>query len=347
VWPKPLLEAAGNAYFRRGLPINLMLDATKLGRFSHALWTRAPIAEAHLSLDGNERIDPSLSRHPALARATSLTVSFRAFSTTDIGQLLEREGPPIEALHVVWTNAKRLAQLAKLKTPAALQRLSLSSPPEGKTRQITPADVDGLARLGFTSLRELVLTSVGLKEDAVAALARTGWTLETLALHLALAPRAVTALAASPVLSTVRTLVIRGTPLGADGAAAIASSPHLQQLVCLDLRQSMGDDLDAFVGAFALPNLRSLVLGGRALPPEAMRTIASSDAFSELVELDLTGADIGDAGVAALAEATHLPALRHLSLHGNGITQAGKEAIAKAPWFSQLESLDIAIGTDR
>ena len=343
VWPKPLLEAAGNAYFRRGLPVDLMLDATTLGRFSHALWARAPIAEASVLLDGNEKIEPSLARHPALARVTSLAVSFRAFSTTDIGPLLEREGPAIERLHIVWTNAKRLVQLKKLRHPAALQRLSLTAPPEGKKRMLTAADVDGLASLGFTSLRELVLTSIGLKSDGVAALARPGWSLETLALHLSLAPQSVAALAASPLLSAVRTLVIRGTALGADGAAALASSPQLQQLVCLDLRQSMGDDLDAFVDAFALPQLRSLVLGGRALRPEAMSTIARSDAFSEIVELDLTGADIGDEGVAALAEGTHLRALRHLSLRGNGIGAAGTKAIAKAPWFAQLESLDIAV----
>ncbi len=343
VWPKPLLEAAGNAYFRRGLPVNLMIDRATLGRFSHALWARAPIADAHLQLDGNEKIEPSLARHPALARATSLAIGFRAFSTTDIGPLLEREGPAIERLHVAWTNAKRLVQLKKLRYPAALQRLSLTSPPEGKRRMLTAADVDGLAGLGFTALRELVLTAVGLKSDGLAALERAGWPLETLALHLSLAPQSVAALATSPLLSAVRTLVIRGTALGPDGAAALASSAQLQQLVCLDLRQSMGDDLDAFVDAFALPQLRSLVLGGRALRPEAMGTIAASDAFSEIVELDLTGADIGDEGVAALAEGTHFRALRHLALRGNKITSAGTKALAKAPWFAQLESLDIPV----
>jgi hypothetical protein len=341
IWPAAMVEVAENAYFRRGLPVDLMLDAETLGRFAPALWARAPIAEAHLRLHGNEKIDATLARHPALARATSLAVSFGAFSTTDIGPLLEREGPAIEALHVVWTNARRLAQLKKLRHPAALRRLSLTSPPEGKKRVLTAAEIDGLAGMGLSGLRELVLTLVGLKNDGIEALARTAWPLETLALHVALAPGSIAALAASPVLAAVKTLVLRGTPLGEDGAAALAASPRLQQLVCLDLRQSIGQELGAFVEALALPNLRSLILGGRALHPDVMRTIASSSALSELVELDLAGGDIGDEGLAALAEATNLRALRRLSLRGNGITDAGVVAMREAAWFAQLEELDL------
>jgi hypothetical protein len=344
VWPrqfKPFTDfivERKRVYFRRGLPISVMLDAHDLGRFEPAVWGRAPIADAHLMLYGNETIDDSLANHPALARATSLAIGFEVLSKTDLGPLLGRDGIPLEALSFVWTNARGVAQLRTLRSPGALRTLSLASGYDGNERTLTAADIDGLADLGLTSLRELVLTRVRLKEDGVEALSRTGWPLETFELHLSAVRGSISALAESSILSNVKTLVLRGSKLGKGVAAALASSKHLRQVVCLDLHQS--DDLDGFVEALELPNLRSLRL---ELDGRRSAVVARSDAMSNIIELDFSSGRMGDEGIVALAKAPHLRALRLLSVRGNAITDVGARAIVKAPWFGQLERLDIAV----
>src|SRR5450755_4282620 len=148
VWPEHFIGATKRVYFRRGLPVSLMLDAHDLGRFAPALWRRAPIAEANLMLHGNETIDDSLANHPALARATSLGIDFQVLGKTDLGPLLGRDGVPLEALSFAWTNARGVAQLRKLRSPSSLHTLSLTSVGGGNERTLTAADIDGLADLG-------------------------------------------------------------------------------------------------------------------------------------------------------------------------------------------------------
>jgi uncharacterized protein (TIGR02996 family) len=73
--------------------------------------------------------------------------------------------------------------------------------------------------------------------------------------------------------------------------------------------------------------------GGRVLDPEYATRLAT------LTELDLSGLQIGDDGLAALAETAQLPALRKLILSNNGITDVGAAALASATGLQRLDTL--------
>jgi hypothetical protein len=340
VWPTELEALSKNAYFRHGLPTSVLLDGETLGRFAPALWSTAPIADAQIGLLGNERLDEAFATHPAFARATSLAITFRAFCKTDLGPLFALHGPAIEQVHAVWS-PKRAAELARLRHPEALRRLSISGSHGTKASKLTAAEIDQLVISGVTGVRELSVTCVRVDTDAIKALARTGWTLETVELHEALAAKSARALLASPLLSTAHTLVIRGTALDATELRALAKSEYLRRLVCLDLRQSIEGGLEALLRNLALPNLRSLILAGRPLQPPDIAAIASSSRLRDLTELDLSGGNIGDHGVRVLATATELDGLRALSLCGNAITVEGARGLLQAPWLGQLEALNL------
>ena len=59
------------------------------------------------------------------------------------------------------------------------------------------------------------------------------------------------------------------------------------------------------------------------------------------MQLDLTGAEVGDDGVAALSRGA-FHSLERLSLGSNGIGPAGVEALAKASWVEQLVELRLS-----
>jgi uncharacterized protein (TIGR02996 family) len=64
-----------------------------------------------------------------------------------------------------------------------------------------------------------------------------------------------------------------------------------------------------------------------------------SSGLATLAELDLSGLQIGDAGLAAVAGAARFPALRRLYLSDNGITDAGVTALANATGLPRLDTI--------
>lgn len=227
LWPTQLVGVDG-VYFRGGLPVGVTLDAYQVGRFAPQLWARAPIDEVNLR-DG----ETELAFHPVLARATSLRTS-QGPHVVDLGPLFGREGSPWKSLSFVWNN-RRVPQLRRLARPGALHRLELHTRYEANKPMLMADDIDGLFDLGILSLRELVLSSVMLRQDGLEALARTQWPLETLVLEEAAGKGTVAALAASPLLANVQSLVIRRTKLRKDEAANLRAAferlPGVRQLV--------------------------------------------------------------------------------------------------------------------
>jgi uncharacterized protein (TIGR02996 family) len=73
--------------------------------------------------------------------------------------------------------------------------------------------------------------------------------------------------------------------------------------------------------------------GGRLLDPEFAAWLAP------LTELDLSGLQLGDEGLAAFAQRAQLPALRKLILSDNGITDAGATALAWAEGMPRLDTI--------
>jgi uncharacterized protein (TIGR02996 family) len=92
--------------------------------------------------------------------------------------------------------------------------------------------------------------------------------------------------------------------------------------------------LERFV--FARPHHLSMHKGG-----DAALAVARAVCWTGLRVLDLSGANVSDAGVVALAEAPHLSRLARLSLAGCRMSDAGAEALATSPHLRSLASLDL------
>jgi uncharacterized protein (TIGR02996 family) len=73
--------------------------------------------------------------------------------------------------------------------------------------------------------------------------------------------------------------------------------------------------------------------GGKLLDP------GFAPRFATLTELDLSGLQIGDDGLTAVAESTHFAALRKLILCNNGITNRGATALARSAGLPRLDTV--------
>jgi uncharacterized protein (TIGR02996 family) len=112
------------------------------------------------------------------------------------------------------------------------------------------------------------------------------------------------ALASSPYVSRLECLNLRCNAIGNEGAQAIATSPHFGRLRELDLRANLLGD-------------------------EGVRALANSSSLSGLVSLDLSFNDgrVSEGGWRFLAEASGLPRLKGLGLGGNRISSEVQAAL--------------------
>ena len=144
-------------------------------------------------------------------------------------------------------------------------------------------------------------------------------------------------LAACPYLDRVSRLHVGsedgdGEPLGDDGLAALAGSPHLTQLAGLSfgMEQFDGDGLQALAGAPWVHGLRSLGLANNEIGDAALASFLAGASLQnlEFLNLDWTGAGVDT--VAVLAQSAALGALRRLVLANNEIGGAGLAVLAGA-----------------
>jgi uncharacterized protein (TIGR02996 family) len=165
------------------------------------------------------------------------------------------------------------------------------------------------------------------------------------------------ALAAVSYLDGVEGLSFIGyfeAPLTADGARALAASPHLGRLRTLDLyRNDIGDaGMEALAGAAWLRGLQSLNAIENGLSAAGLRSLAESPLAESLQGLLLGRDDLGDEAAADLARSPLWPRLLLLSLNRAGIGPAGAASMAAAP-LGNLRKLDMsdnllgALGAER
>lgn len=167
-------------------------------------------------------------------------------------------------------------------------------------------------------------------------------------------------------LARLSSLVIRG-PIGDEGFATLVKSRHLGGLEALNVsvNEITGEGLAALKAH--LPSLRRLVLTANPIGDEGIEALARwpglerlqtlylsacelsergvrallGGRLGELEKLTLAQNEIGDAGVAALAEhAARLPRLRYLELAMTEVQDAGVGALAAAR-FPHLRHLDV------
>jgi uncharacterized protein (TIGR02996 family) len=132
------------------------------------------------------------------------------------------------------------------------------------------------------------------------------------------------ALAAYPYLSNLTTLGLSYHDIGIRGVKALVNSPNFPRLTALNLGSN--------------PFLTE---------PRGVETLARSPVMERLTVL-LLGSDaggisfeMGDAGVAVLADSPRSAGLRTLGLNSSGLGLPGIEALAASPSLSGLEVLDL------
>jgi uncharacterized protein (TIGR02996 family) len=180
-------------------------------------------------------------------------------------------------------------------------------------------------------------------------------------------------LAATPELAGVRVLELCDywrTPLGAEGAKALASSPHLRRLEALDVYRNnvadaglqalarapwlaglrllnLRDNEVSAVGVRALADrthtrLTTLRLGRNPIRDAGASALAGASLLAGLASLDLDDCGLGEAGARALADSPHLRSLITLELDHNFLGAAGAAALAGAPWLGGVRTLSLS-----
>jgi uncharacterized protein (TIGR02996 family) len=163
--------------------------------------------------------------------------------------------------------------------------------------------------------------------------------------HLAVefAAGRVAALAASPLLTALRSLLLGNQSVDDDASRALAASAHLANLTLLNLDNNQITRSGARELA-ASPHLQRLVrlqLAGNMLGQEGAVVLAAALSLPSLAVLDLPRNGIGNAGTVALAGAARLAGLNALHLQSNGIGEEGARALAHSPYLGDLQVLSL------
>ncbi len=84
-----------------------------------------------------------------------------------------------------------------------------------------------------------------------------------------------------------------------------------------------------------------LMLSGKGLTPEEARILWRSPRMQEVSWLDLDDNNLGDKGVAELAECTFLKNVQYLNLNRNNLSDAGLKFLADAKHLGKLKRLHL------
>jgi uncharacterized protein (TIGR02996 family) len=192
-------------------------------------------------------------------------------------------------------------------------------------------------------LQELSLFSPLDVEDATAIAAQP---LVARLKRLRLGPRtsvdAFAAILASPHLGAgVEDLYVADTPLGDEGAQALAASSwvRLRKLDLCRCEIGVGGAL-ALAGSRVLETLTELSLAGNPIAAGA-RALAGSPHLEQLRTLVLSKTSIGSRHAAAFAEVASLRGLEALDLAENSIADEGAVALANCRGLANLRRLDL------
>jgi uncharacterized protein (TIGR02996 family) len=158
------------------------------------------------------------------------------------------------------------------------------------------------------------------------------------------------ALAACPYLSQLTTLGLSYHDIGIRGLKALVDSPNLPQLTALNLggnpflAEPWG--VDTLTRSPLMERLTVLRLGsGEGIPFEmgdtGMAVLADSPGAAGLRTLGLNSSGLGVHGIESLAASPYLSDLEALDLEGNDLRDAGASALALAPPWSKLRMLDL------
>lgn len=161
----------------------------------------------------------------------------------------------------------------------------------------------------------------------------------------------IAALADSPHVANLETLLLAGCCFSPDGLARLAESKHLRKVRRLDLsyNQFHTADFRVFVDSPLLRGLELLELQGTQIGPAGVAALAASPNAENLKLLDLCGSRyeapplLDDEAARKLARSKHLARLEHLFLRQNEIGRVGASTLAKSKHLTSLRTLSLSL----
>jgi uncharacterized protein (TIGR02996 family) len=206
-----------------------------------------------------------------------------------------------------------------------------------------------LALPGLERLRHLDFYGHGIKDAGAVKLARCPALHNLITLNLStndIGLKGVRALARSQHLQKLEYLDVG--PLQHESLAALIGSAHLRRLQRLDVNPEFSglDGLEMLLLSDLGRRLTTLSLSGSQfggdLQEAVARRLALAYGVAELTSLSFVWVRIGDAGLAALAGASHLSRVRRLRLLGCSVGAEGLRALAASDVFGGLTRLVVS-----
>jgi uncharacterized protein (TIGR02996 family) len=326
-WGGPLRRSA----FRRGFPSAItayraaplrdkLADLVKLAPVEEVTWYGAGPSERGLPEWA------ALVADPVFARVRSLTPALGSLSVDDIREL--HDSP-----HA-----------------AGLRELNMSTCDLDRARACTLLSLPRFRQLRSLELR---LLNEGADDVEKAAAAFTGHELQSL--HLSWGSTLERSwllwegdFLSSPLLRGLKSLDLSESPMRTGDAEALARSPALTGLECLQLNRCNGggDELAiALAGCAGLTSLRQLDLRENGIGPKGARALAESPHLANLRILDLCDNPIGDDGAIALFKSAHLTRLLDLNLLFGGVGDGGANVLLDSPLPDSLLHLELHMTT--
>ena len=150
------------------------------------------------------------------------------------------------------------------------------------------------------------------------------------------------ALAQSPQTSCLTHLDLEDVHIKDDGVEALSRSPHLAGLMSIDLESnSLGTrGVEALANSPYMSNLRFLYLGRNYLWHD-LTPLARSPYLTRVEHLNLGHTLISPRDAELLATSPTLSNVTHLYLHRTSIDMEGLEALAASPSLKRLQYLDL------
>lgn len=143
------------------------------------------------------------------------------------------------------------------------------------------------------------------------------------------------------VLVRILEIYRRGDRGGAD-LLAVASSPYVQELVCLRVLSSDVDDhaWQALAESPHLGGLKRLEVRGVPLGDGALGALLREGRHGGLTTLELAGVGLEADALVPAVRTVPFPRLERLDLYGNILGDEGAHRLAAAPWTSPVRRLD-------
>ncbi len=156
-----------------------------------------------------------------------------------------------------------------------------------------------------------------------------------------ISPATAEALASRP-LHSLRVLTLNANRGGPEFARRLARSSVFPSLWSLDLSHlRLGDEgVEYLAQSKGFPHLKRLSLAGNDITKRGLRALAGSPAMSSLRELNLrSNIAIDDEGVRALAESQLMTDLVDFNIYGSKLSQAGFAILKRSPNIRRLENM--------